>query len=207
MLNIGVTGGIGSGKSTIAALFLERGAHVIDFDALAHTVEEPGEEAWEAIVHTFGRDILSGDGTIDRKKLGAIVFADESKLKKLNEIVHPAIFHEWEHLRRTIEEHDPHAVVVSDIPLLIEGGWQRMFDYLVLVYVSPETQIRRVMTRNGLSRPEVEKRLNAQMPIDAKVPFADFVIDNEGTPEETRAIFEKMWEKIMVLCSTCRVQS
>ncbi|MCK9275328.1 MAG: dephospho-CoA kinase [Syntrophales bacterium] len=196
MLHIGLTGGIGSGKSTVASLFSEKGAIVIDFDAIAHEVEKPGKEAWKGIVCCFGEDILDRDGAIDRKKLGAIVFADQKKLQELNSIVHPAIFAEWERQLEKIKANDPRAIVVADIPLLIEGGWQDFFDITVVVYVSPEIQIRRVMARNGMSRHEAEERLKAQMAIDKKIPFADYIINNEGSPIETKVIFEAMWKKI-----------
>ncbi|MDD2672887.1 MAG: dephospho-CoA kinase [Syntrophales bacterium] len=197
MLNVGLTGGIASGKSTVTDIFRQKGAYVLDHDEIAHTAEEPGGAAWEEIVRAFGMDILNPDRTVSRKRLGEIVFRDPLLLEKLNQIVHPAVFREWmERIGRIGGEH-PEAIIISDVPLLIETGWHRHVDSVLLIYIRPEEQIRRLMARNGLSRREAEERLNSQMSIDAKVPFADYVIDNEGPVEATRKQADRIWTILM----------
>jgi len=196
MINIGLTGGIGSGKSTVARLFEKRGAHIIDIDVIAHSVEKPDSMVWRSIVACFGRDILNRDNTINRERLGGIVFGDRAKLNKLNNIVHPVVFDEWQRRINDIAREDEGAVILSDIPLLIEVGWHRAVDMVILVYTSPDIQEKRMMERNGYSHEEAKDRLRSQMPMDEKIPFADIVINNEGTPEETEAIVDGIWEKL-----------
>jgi len=195
MLNVGLTGGIGSGKSTVDGLFRAKGAYIIDFDELAHLVEEPNGPVWKGIVENFGREILNADDTINREKLGDIVFRDREKLKKLNSIVHPAVFDEWKKKINDIRKED--AIIISDIPLLIEVGMQDAVDITILVYISPEEQIKRIMKRNGYSSKESEYRLNSQMSIDDKIPYADFVINNEGSIKETKKAVDEVWENLI----------
>lgn len=199
MFTVGLTGGIGTGKSTVALLFEKRGARMIDFDQLTHRVQEPGTPVWHEIVAHFGTDILDEGGRIDRRRLGALVFADASRLNCLNTIVHPALLDEWVGLFRRIEEEDPDAIVVSEMPLLIEGGWQHLFDVTVLVWASPERQIERVMARNALTRQESEDRLAAQMNINDKIPLVDHVIDNDGDLGRTQREFEHVWNSILTM--------
>jgi len=196
MLKVGLTGGIASGKSTVAKMFEDKGAYLIDFDALAHFAEEPDQPAWKAIVELFGRDILNDDGTINRAKLGPIVFADQEKLSRLNSIVHPVVFNLWRRQIEDIRQRNPRAIIVSDIPLLIEVSVQHLFDVVILVHVSPEDQIRRLTERNECSRKEAESRLDTQMPIDEKIPYADYVIDNKGPRETTRSVVDAVWEEL-----------
>jgi dephospho-CoA kinase len=197
MLNIGLTGGIGSGKSTVAQFFKNKGAYLIDFDVLAHKVEEPGGPAWKQIVEEFGSEILNKDATINREKLGDIVFQDKKKLETLNGIVHPTVFKEWVHRMEEIKKEKEDAIVISDIPLLIEVGLQKYVDLVILVYIPPEEQIERIRTRNGFTREEAEYRLHSQMPIDEKLSLADVVINNGGPLEETRKIVEKYWPELL----------
>jgi dephospho-CoA kinase len=198
MLNVGLTGGIASGKSTVAKMFEDQGAYLIDFDALAHFVEEPDHPAWKAIVEFFGREILNEDGTINRAKLGLIVFSDHEKLSMLNSIVHPAVFDMWRRRTEDIRKINPRAIVVSDVPLLLEVRMQHLFDVVILVHVSPEDQIRRLTERNEYSRKEAESRLDTQIPIDEKISHADFVIDNKGPIETTRSVVIAVWEELLV---------
>jgi len=196
MIHIGLTGGIGSGKSTVARLFEQRGAHIVDLDLLAHQVEEPGGAAWEGIVEHFGRDILDTEGKIDREKLGGIVFRDAAKREALNRIVHPAVRDAWRRRIDDIGRGDGRAIVISDVPLLIEVGWHEKTDIVILVYVPPEVQVERIVRRNGLTDEEARDRLRSQMPLADKIPFADFVIRNEGTFEETEAAVDEIWKEL-----------
>jgi dephospho-CoA kinase len=196
MLNVGLTGGIASGKSTVARMLAEKGAILIDFDELAHTVEMPEGPVWREIVGHFGEEILLPDGRIDRLKLGAIVFSDRNRREILNRLVHPAIFAEWQMRLAKIERERPDAVVLSDIPLLIEAGLDKMVDLILLVYVPPEEQIRRLMVRNRFTREEAESRVESQMPIGEKVPRADIVIHNGGAVEETAGEVDRVWEEL-----------
>ena len=196
MLNVGLTGGIASGKSTVARMLVEKGAVLIDFDELTLEVEEPDKPAWREIVRHFGEAVLLPDRRIDRGKLGAIVFADPVKRRILNGIVHPAVFAEWRRRLAEIERRQPDAVVLSDIPLLIEAGLEKMVDLVLLVYIPPDEQIRRLTARNGFSREEAERRVSAQMPMVQKIPRADRVIRNEGSIEETAREVERIWENL-----------
>ncbi|MHB8772148.1 MAG: dephospho-CoA kinase [Syntrophales bacterium] len=196
MLNVGLTGGIASGKSTVARMLADKGAVVIDFDELAHSVEEPEGSVWQAIVENFGRDILGADGAIDRRKLGAIVFADRRKRELLNRLVHPAVLAEWRERLAKIRAERPEAIVLSDIPLLFEVDLKPLVDLVLVVYASPEEQIRRLMARNGYSREEATARLASQMPIEAKLLAADIVLRNDGSPEETRGSVDDLWEQL-----------
>jgi dephospho-CoA kinase len=196
MLNVGLTGGIACGKSTVARMLVEKGAILIDFDDVAHAVEEPEGPVWREIVRHFGEAILLPDRRIDRRKLGAIVFADREKRGILNRLVHPAVFAEWRKRLGEIEKGRADAVVLSDIPLLIEAGLEKMVDVVLLVYIPPEEQIRRLMVRDGFTREEAERRVAAQMPIGEKIPRADIVIRNEGSFEETNRAVGRVWKEL-----------
>ena len=196
MLNVGLTGGIASGKSTVARMLAEKGALVIDLDEIAHAVQEPESPVWRAIVDHFGRAILGPDGAIDRRKLGSVVFGDREKLEILNRLVHPAVLTEWQRRIAEIRAARPDAIILSDIPLLLEAGLKPLVDLVLLVYLPPEEQIRRLMTRNGYCRDEAMSRLASQMPIDEKLPAADIVISNDGTPEETQRSVDGLWEEL-----------
>lgn len=179
MLFVGLTGGIGSGKTTIADMFKKEGAYVIDIDMLSHEVVKPGEPAWKEAVDFFGEGILNGDRSFNRKKLGDIVFSDEKKREMLEGIIHPRIAEEQSLIIKEIEKKDKHAIVIIDIPLLIEVNKQDMVDKVVLVYASPEAQVERLMQRDGLSLEDAHKRLAAQMPIGEKKKYAHYIINNE----------------------------
>jgi dephospho-CoA kinase len=187
MLVVGLTGGIGSGKSVVAEMFREEGAEVIDFDYLARLVVEPGTPAWREIVEYFGRRILFSDKTLNRSALAEIVFSDEESRKALEGFTHPRIFEARDALLKGIKERDPLSVVIIDFPLLFELGLRNGLDQVILVYVPREMQIERAMNRGNLSREAVGKRLKAQMPIEEKRSLSDYVIDNQGDFTETRA--------------------
>jgi dephospho-CoA kinase len=197
MLSVGLTGGIACGKSTVAQMFVSLGAHLIDFDKFAHEVQKPGKPAWKEIIGHFGNGILNQDETIDRVKLAQIVFADKKELKALNNIVHPYVFNLWQKRLDKIKHKDDHAIVLSDIPLLFEGKTQNLFDLTILVLISSEEQICRLMARNSMSRQEAEVRLKNQMPIDKKIKLADIVIENKDTQEKTRKTVAKVWKDLL----------
>ncbi len=197
MLNVGLTGGIATGKSTVVRMLVKKGARVIDHDALVHTLQEPGRPVWNRIVEAFGRDILDAGGRIDRKKLGALVFGNEGRRKALEGIVHPAVLEEAQRERDRIGKEDTRAIVLSDIPLLLEVGMQGLFDLILLVYAPPEVQIARVMKRNNMTRDEAAARLGAQMPIDEKLKRADVVIRNDGTMKELHQRVDEVWEELL----------
>jgi len=199
MLNVGLTGGIASGKSTVVRMLAGKGAVVIDHDRLAHLAYEPGGPSYGAIVAGFGREVLAPDGKIDRKKLGAIVFKDPGRLKDLNDIVHPAVLLGWKKKLADIEGQKPGAVVISDVPLLIEVGWQKEVDVVLLVYAAPEVQVRRVKDRDGYTLEEALDRLASQMPMDEKRRYADLVVENNGNLEDLQKQVDEVWVKLLEL--------
>ncbi|EPZ39593.1 dephospho-CoA kinase [Anoxybacillus ayderensis] len=185
MLTIGLTGGIASGKSTVAAMFRDLHIPVIDADEIAHRVTAINGEAYKPIVEAFGRDILDANGAIDRRKLGTIVFDDEQKRKQLNAIVHPLV---RKHMLQQKEQYakQKEKAVVLDIPLLFESKLEHLVDRILVVYVDEQTQLHRLCERNGFSVEEARVRMKAQMPLEEKRKKADAVIDNNGTIEETK---------------------
>jgi len=197
MLNVGLTGGISTGKTTIARMLVEKGAILIDLDRLAHGIQLPESEVWKEIVAAFGRDILNPDKTIDRNRLGAIVFNDSAKLQRLNAIVHPAVNRKWRERLEEIRSARPDAVVLTDIPLLIEIGAHQRFDLILLVYIPQEEQLDRLIKRNGYDRDYAEKRIASQMSIEEKVKFARIVVNNQGTPAETKKRVEEVWRELV----------
>lgn len=196
MIIIGLTGGIASGKSTVAKMLVEKGAYLIDADQLAREVVEPGRPAWRAIVDWLGESILLPDRNIDRARLADIVFNDPVMLDRLNKIVHPRVGSRFLAFSEQIKAQNPEAVVVYDIPLLIEAGMQEMVDLVLLVYLPRESQISRLQQRDGISRSEAEARLNAQKPLEEKKEDADVIIDNSGTIAETARQVDQFWTKL-----------
>ncbi|KAF9792189.1 dephospho-CoA kinase [Thelephora terrestris] len=180
MLVVGLTGGIATGKSTVSSLLKARGYPIIDADVLAREAVLPGTSAYAAIVKTFGKEILQSDGYLDRKKLGAAVFSDEGKRKWLNGIVHPAVRRAmvWGVIRAWVRGE---KVCIVDVPLLIETGLWKWVGKVVVVYTSAEIQLQRLMKRDGSTREEASSRLNSQLPIAEKLPYADHVVENSGT--------------------------
>ena len=196
MLNVGLTGGIASGKSTVAKMLKERGAYLIDFDKIAHEVQQPGKPAWKDVVNCFGDTILGTDGKIDRSKLGNIVFGNKKNREKLNKMVHPYIYRKWYQLTKNITKKQKNAIIISDVPLLFEGRMQHLFDVTILVLIDPEEQIHRLMKRNGYTEQEAKKRLKSQMPIREKMFLADLVIDNQSSIAETKEGVEPVWQDL-----------
>jgi dephospho-CoA kinase len=199
MLKIGLTGSIAVGKSFVVSVLRELGCVTFDADKIAHSVMEPGKPAYEDIVKEFGANILAEDKTIDRAKLGAIVFADAERRKRLNEIVHPRVMEEQNALINQAEAANPAGITIIDAALMIESGGYKRFDKLIVVFCEPETQILRLMTRNQLSREDAERRVAAQMSSDEKRKYADYEIDTTGTMDETRQRVKQVYDKLIAL--------
>ena len=200
MLLVGLTGGIATGKSLVSEILRGLGTYIIDADKIAREWVEPQKPAWLEIVEIFGKDIVNKDRTINRKRLGEIVFNDPLKKRKLEEIVHPRVIEEESRMVKEYLKIKPDGIVIIDAALLIEAGSHKRVDKLIVVYADKETQTKRLMERDGLSRPDAEKRIASQMPLDEKVKMADFVIDNsksiEGTQRQTIDIFNKLRNEI-----------
>ena len=191
---IGLTGGVGSGKSTVAEILRELGAELVDADEAAHAVYEPGSPGFDAVVREFGPDHVR-DGRIDRAKLGELVFNDPDARRRLNAIVHPLV-RDWM-MRRTAEAVDRGAaIVVQDVPLLFENGLEQLFSSVLLVYVPEALQIQRLVGGRDLSPERARAVIAAQMPIDEKRRRAHHVIDNSGTLDQTRAQVEEVWAQM-----------
>ena len=186
MLKVGLTGSIAVGKSHVLSILRELGCVTFDADKIAHSVMEPGRAAYMDIVREFGESVLAGDRSIDRVKLGAIVFADQKRRERLNEIVHPRVIEEQNRLLGEVEANAPVGIAIVDAALMIESGGYRRFDKLIVVYCDRETQIKRLMSRNQITREDAERRVAAQMPSEEKRRYADYEIDTSGTMEETR---------------------
>ncbi len=195
---VGVTGSIGTGKSTVSGMFAELGARFIDYDLLARRVVEPGRPAYEAVVREFGGGVLLPDGTLDRAALGSLVFSDAEKRARLNAIVHPAVFEEDVRETEKILHQDPRAIIIKEIPLLTQIGIdpKSLVDRVVVVSAGVETQVRRVMGR-GLSEEEARARVAAQVPVCETERCGDFVIRNDGDLESTRAQVEEVYRVLM----------
>lgn len=192
-MNIGLTGGIASGKSTVSRLLVERGALLVDADRIAREIVLPGSPALDQIADRFGADMLLPDGSLDRKRLGNVVFSDAGKRKELEEITHPAIRQEMITQMRRLEEEHPQSLVVVDVPLLYESGLTDRFEEIVVVYVPQAIQLERLMRRDGLNEAEASERLLSQWDIEKKRELADYVIDNSKGMEETRQQVEQFW--------------
>lgn len=193
---LGVTGGIASGKTTVANMLEELGAPIIDFDLLARQVVEPGQPAFKDIIAYFGDDVIDKNGTLDRKRLSGIVFSDPEKRKILERITHPRIFEAFLHQVREMAQKYPHGIVQAVIPLLFEADLRHLVHKVLMVYVSPDKQIERLIRRDSISHEEANRILKAQMPIDQKVAKADFVIHNEGNVDETRKAVNALWQTL-----------
>ena len=197
VLSVGLTGGIASGKSTVAGFLTELGAYLVDADAIAHELLAPRGHAVDAVVDRFGTDVLAEDGGIDREALGRLVFADPDARHALEAIVHPAVREEMTRLveaYRQTEEGPPVAVV--DAALLVETGRHRTLDRLIVLRCGRAVQLDRLEKR-GLTREDAEARLDAQAPLAEKLAVADYVIDTETDLDETRAQTERVWERIL----------
>lgn len=189
---VGLTGGIACGKSTVAKMFAQLGAVIIDADQVAREVVEPGEKGHEAIIHRFGPQILHESGELNRKALGDIVFKDKSALADLNAILHPLIRTRMNEKKEEAKLAHP-PLIIMDIPLLFESKQKNTVEAVIVVYVPPAEQLKRLMERDHLSREDAQRRIDAQLPIEDKKKWADHLIDNSGSLEETREQVEALF--------------
>ena len=193
MLTVGLTGGIGAGKSEVARLFTEYGAVLIDADLIAREVVAPGTEGLAAVVAEFGTEVLAADGSLDRPRLGAIVFADEERRKTLGTIVHPLVGRRSAELQ---EAADPDAVVVHDVPLLTENGLAPLYDLVIVVDVHPDTQIERLTRLRGMTPEQARARMAAQATREQRLAVADIVIGNDGPLDALEAQVAEVWQRL-----------
>jgi dephospho-CoA kinase len=201
MLRAGLTGSIAVGKSFVSSVFAELGCHVLDADQTAREVVAPGSYGLRAITDAFGREVLQTDGALDRAKLGAIVFADQTKRTRLNEILHPLIIAAQDDWLRLREREDAHGIGIVDAALMIETGSYKRFDKLIVVHCRAELQLERLVKRDGLSVAEAGRRIAAQMPQEEKKKFADYLIDTSNGFADARAQATAIYEKLKALAT------
>ncbi|WP_371615338.1 dephospho-CoA kinase [Streptomyces sp. NBC_00454] len=196
MLKVGLTGGIGAGKSEVSRLLAGYGAVVVDADRIAREVVEPGTPGLEAVVAAFGESVLGADGALDRPKLGSIVFADPQKLRILNGIVHPLVGARSAELEAAAVAAGPDAIVVHDVPLLAENGLAPLYDLVVVVDAAPDTQLARLTALRGMAEEEARARMAAQATREQRLAVATLVIDNDGPLEALEPQVRKVWEEL-----------
>ncbi|MFH9470076.1 dephospho-CoA kinase [Streptomyces clavifer] len=193
MLKVGLTGGIGAGKSEVSRLLVSYGAVLVDADRIAREVVEPGTPGLASVIETFGPGILAADGTLDRPALGAIVFADPARLAALNALVHPLVGARSAELEKAA---GPDAVVVHDVPLLTENGLAPLYDLVVVVDASPETQLDRLVRLRGMTEADARARMAAQATREERLAVADLVVDNDGPREDLEPQVRKVWSEL-----------
>ncbi|MFC0301972.1 dephospho-CoA kinase [Virgibacillus soli] len=197
-LVIGLTGSIASGKSTVSQMFKEMGIPVIDADEISRDVVKPGMPAWREVVEKFGREILFDDGTLNRKKLGEVIFTSETKREELNAIMHPAIRNKMLQQRDGFVLQGERAVVL-DIPLLFESKLTHLVEKIIVVYVDEDVQLQRLMERDQSTEQEARQRIHSQIPVKEKVELADAVINNNGTKQESFTQFKEILQSWSIL--------
>jgi dephospho-CoA kinase len=196
MLKVGLTGSIAVGKSFVLSVLKHLGARTIDADQIAREVVEPGTPGLQALVESFSDGILKADGSLDRSKLGAMVFGDESKRLKLNSILHPFIIARQDEIMQSWEQESPDGIAVVDAALMIESGGYRRLDKLIVVHCRPEMQLQRLMSRENLNLEEAERRISSQMPQEEKKKFADVLIDTSDGFDSARKQTEEAWQRL-----------
>ena len=197
MLRVGLTGSIGVGKSFVTSVFVELGCRVLDADQTAREVVMPGTPGLKALTEAFGEEILNTDGTLNRKHLGAVGFADESQRQRLNHLLHPFIIARQDEILNGWEAEDPNGIGIVDAALMIESGGYKRFDKLIVVHCRPEVQLERLMLRDKLSRDEALRRINSQMPQEEKQKFADYLIDTSDGFELTRSRSVEIYNQLI----------
>lgn len=196
MLRVGLTGSIAVGKSFVSGILAEHGCHVLDADQTARDVVTQGSPGLEKVVQSFGDSVLNPDGTLDRTRLGELVFADKAKRELLNSILHPYIIAAQDEKLREWEALDPNGISVVDAALMIESGGYRRFDKLIVVHCRPEVQLSRLISRSGLTPEEAQARIASQMPQEEKMRYADFLIDTSGDKIDTRNQTERVYRSL-----------
>ena len=199
MLVVGLTGGMCCGKTTVSSMFAELGCLIIDADLISRKLVEPGEPSYKRIVKFFGKEILQKDGTLDRKKLGSIIFQDPAKRKVLNSILHPSIVREEERMIREAREKESHQIAIVSAALMIEAGVYKRFKKIIVVHCSRELQIQRIMKREKIGRREALLRISSQLSTTEKRKYADYVINTSGPFTQTRKQAVKVYEKLRKL--------
>ncbi len=198
MLLIGLTGGIASGKTTVSNMFVKLGAHLIDADVIARDVVKPDKPAWKEIVSAFGESVLDDKKEIIREKLAAAIFNSPEKRKQLEAITHPRIIEEENRLINEIRKNNKPGIIILDAALLIEAGHHNRVDKLIVVYLNKNTQIKRLRKRDSLSFADAKKRLDSQMSLDEKVNLANYVIDNDKSPDEVEKHVSQIYKKLIM---------
>jgi len=196
MLKVGLTGSIAVGKSHVLGVLKELGCQVIDADQIARDLVAPGTPGLKSVTEEFGSGVLNEDGALNRKRLGEIVFADEAKRTRLNSVLHPMIIAAQDQRIREFEAKDPNGIAIIDAALMIESGGYKRLDKLIVVHCDAESQLRRLMKRDGFSREAAQERIAAQMPQEEKMKYADFLIDTSGDFADTRAQVEKVFAEL-----------
>jgi len=197
MLRVGLTGSIGVGKSFVGSVFIELGCRLLDADQTAREVVMPGTAGLKALTEAFGEEILSTDGTLDRKRLGTRIFTDQSERERLNHILHPFIIARQDEILNEWEREDPDGIGIVDAALMIESGGYKRFDKLIVVHCRPEVQLERLMLRDNLSRDEALRRINSQMSQEEKQKFADYLIDTSDGFELTRSRTVEIYNQLI----------
>lgn len=196
MLQVGLTGGMATGKSTVGAELVRLGCHLLKADELGHKLLEPGGACYEPVVAAFGKAILDQNGNIERRRLGMVVFNETGALEKLNSIIHPAVFAFEENWFKQIEQTEERAIAIVEAAILIETGNYKNFDKLIVTWCPEEVMVERAVARSGWSREEARRRIAKQMPIEEKKKYADYLIDTSGTMEstleQTRAVYDAL---------------
>lgn len=196
MLTVGLTGGIGSGKSEVSRRLAALGATVIDADQVAREVVEPGTPGLAAVVAEFGPEVLRPDGSLDRERLASVVFGDDDARKRLNAIVHPLVGERTAQLAAEAEAADPDGVLVYDVPLLVEAGLASLYDVVVVVATDVETQVRRLTGKRGMTEADARARIAAQASLEDKLAVATYVIRNDGDLDELDRQVEEVWSHL-----------
>lgn len=199
MIVVGLTGGVATGKTTVAKMFKQCGAAVIDADQLAHDVVKPGKAAWRQIVKAFGKAVLNPDRTLNRRELGALVFGNKTKLRQLERIIHPRVAREQQRLVHRIAKRNPHTVIIYEVPLLFEAGVDKRVETTIVVTADRDTQIARLKNRNGFSRTDAIRRIRSQMPLAKKIQRADHVLNGTFPRPFLRRQVGQLFENLRLL--------
>jgi dephospho-CoA kinase len=197
MKRVGLTGGIASGKSVVCEMLRKKGCTILDADRIAHELIQRGQPCYLPVVEAFGSEILDSAAEIDRQRLGALVFGNPPSLQRLNQIVHPVVIRQIQSKLAIIDFGIPGSRVIVEASVMVESGFHTSFEYLILVTCELEQQVERLRIRNGFSEEQARLRIAAQIPLERKKPLADWVIDNSGSLEKTKARVDQLWEELI----------